>query len=132
VLDLSEAPVVFSHASPRSAFRGDPSGDGPGVATNLFERVAKSGGLIGVIAFWQPTLGDFVDEIETIIDTLGDDYVGLGTDFFGYENAPDGFTGMHELPAVTAELVRRGHSDETILKVLGGNYLRVFETVWGA
>lgn len=39
---------------------------------------------------------------------------------------------MQDLPAVTAELVHRGHSDETILKVLGGNYLRVFETVWGS
>jgi microsomal dipeptidase-like Zn-dependent dipeptidase len=28
-------------------------------------------------------------------------------------------------------LVGRGHSDETILKFLGGNYLRVFEQAWG-
>jgi microsomal dipeptidase-like Zn-dependent dipeptidase len=73
--------------------------------------------LIGVIAFGQATLGDT--------------FVRLGTDAFGYEAPPSGFTGMHELPAVTAERMARGHSDETILKVLGGNYLRVFETVWG-
>jgi membrane dipeptidase len=39
---------------------------------------------------------------------------------------------MQDLPAVTEELVKRGHRDETILKALGGNYLRVFESVWGA
>ena len=50
----------------------------------------------------------------------------------GVDQAPTGFKGMQDLPAVTEELVRRGHSDETILKVLGGNYLRVFESVWGA
>lgn len=50
----------------------------------------------------------------------------------GSDQCPTGFKGMQDLPAVTAELVHRGHSDETILKVLGGNYLRVFETVWGS
>jgi microsomal dipeptidase-like Zn-dependent dipeptidase len=37
---------------------------------------------------------------------------------------------MHELPNVTAELVRRGYDREPIFKILGGNYLRVFERVW--
>ena len=69
----------------------------------------KSGGLIGIIAWSQPALSDFVDEIETIIDDYGDDYVGLGTDFFGIDQAPTGFVGMQDLPAVTAELVARGH-----------------------
>lgn len=132
VLELSEQPVIFSHTSPRRAFRGDPSGEGSDIAKKLFEKVAAGGGLIGIIAWSQPTLGDFVDEIETIIDLVGDDFVGLGTDFFGVDQAPTGFIGMQDLPAVTEELVQRGHSDETILKVLGGNYLRVFETVWGA
>jgi microsomal dipeptidase-like Zn-dependent dipeptidase len=27
-------------------------------------------------------------------------------------------------------LVERGHSDEVILKILGGNFMRVFEQVW--
>lgn len=132
VLELSEQPVIFSHITPRRAFRGDPSGAGPDIAKRLFEQVAQSGGLIGIIAWSQPTLGDFVDEIETIIDLVGDDFVGLGTDFFGIDQAPTGFVGMQDLLAVTAELVKRGHSDETILKVLGGNYMRVFETVWGS
>jgi membrane dipeptidase len=132
VLEITQQPVIFSHASPRRSFRGDPSGEGATITKKIYEGVVASGGLIGIIAWSQPTLGDFVDEIETIITNYGDDYVGLGTDFFGVDQAPTGFTGMQDLPAVTEELVRRGHSDETILKVLGGNYLRVFESVWGA
>lgn len=132
VVELSQQPVIFSHASPRRSFRGDPSGEGATITKQIYEGVVKGGGLIGVIAWSQPTLGDFVDEIETIINSYGDDYVGLGTDFFGVDQAPTGFKGMQDLPAVTEELVKRGHSDETILKVLGGNYLRVFESVWGA
>ncbi len=131
VIELTEQPIIFSHASPRRSFRGDPSGDGAGITKRIYEGVVKSGGLIGIIAWSQPTLSDFVDEIETIINDYGDDYVGLGTDFFGIDQAPTGFVGMQDLPAVTAELVARGHSDETIFKVLGGNYLRVFKTVWG-
>lgn len=37
---------------------------------------------------------------------------------------------MAGLPAITRALVRRGHPDETIVKILGGNLLRVFEEVW--
>jgi membrane dipeptidase len=54
----------------------------------------------------------------------------LGTDFFGIERAPTGFTTMEELPNLTAKLVERGHADDVIRKVLGENYLRVFRTVW--
>jgi membrane dipeptidase len=35
------------------------------------------------------------------------------------------------LPNVTAELLRRGFSDDDVLKILGGNNLRVFKAVWG-
>ena len=35
-----------------------------------------------------------------------------------------------KVPAITACMVARGHSDEVILKVLGENFMRVFEQVW--
>ncbi len=37
---------------------------------------------------------------------------------------------MAELPRLTAALVKRGHSDDVIRKILGENYLRVFRDVW--
>ena len=132
VLELSAAPVVLSHTSPRRLFRGDTSyggadGDEGG---RLMEAIAATGGVIGIIAWSQPDLKTYLDEIETVINTVGPEYVGIGTDFFGLESAPVGFTGMHELPNVTQGLVERGHSDAVIKGVLGGNYLRVFEQVW--
>ena len=36
-----------------------------------------------------------------------------------------------KVPALTEELLRRGHSDDTVRKFLGENYLRVFEASWG-
>jgi microsomal dipeptidase-like Zn-dependent dipeptidase len=38
---------------------------------------------------------------------------------------------ISQLPVITEEMARRGYTDETITKVLGGNLLRVFETVLG-
>ncbi|MCC6792120.1 MAG: membrane dipeptidase [Thermomicrobiales bacterium] len=131
VLERSEAPVLLSHASPRRAFRGDGVYNSTGdESKRLMEAIAAQGGLIGIIAWSQPDLKTYLDEIETVIDLVGEDYVGLGTDFFGIDQAPTGFTGMQDLPAVTAGLVERGHSDETIKKALGGNYLRIFSQVW--
>jgi membrane dipeptidase len=130
VLELSEAPVVLSHASPRRAFRGDPAGEGGDEARRIMAKIAELGGVIGIIAYNQPDLATFLDDVETVIREYGPDHVGLGTDFFGIERAPAGFVGMHELPNVTRGLVERGHADDVIRKVLGENYLRVFGQVW--
>jgi membrane dipeptidase len=131
VLALNDGPIVLSHCSPRWLFRNDPADDGTdGAARKLVEGIAASGGVVGVIAYNQPTLEVMLDDVETLISWVGKDHVGLGSDFFGIEPAPTGFVGMHELPNVTRGLVDRGHSDESILKILGGNYLRVFEHVW--
>ncbi len=134
ILKRSEAPIVVSHA--RSVGLHDPGSGKPGdvdlgARRELWQGIADGGGMIGIIGYSMKTLGEFVDNIQEIAETLGEDYVGLGTDFYGMERSPLGFRGMHETPNVTAEMVRRGFSDEAILKILGGNYLRVFETVWG-
>lgn len=127
VLELSEAPVVLSHSSPRRVFHNEQTGD---EMRRIMEAIAKKGGVIGIIAWDQPDLTAYLDDVETVIREFGPDHVGLGTDFFGIERAPTGFTGMHELPNVTRGLVERGHADEVIRKVLGENYLRVFAQVW--
>jgi membrane dipeptidase len=131
VVERSEAPVILSHARSSTLHRELTGADaGLGSYRALWEAIAASGGLVGVIAYSQRTVEEFVDNIDEMVAAIGIDHVGLGTDFFGFERAPAGFLGMHELPNVTAELVRRGYDREPILKILGGNYLRVFEQVW--
>ena len=130
VVELSEAPVILSHARPRRLFRGDPAGDTAGEARRLIEAIAAKGGVVGVIAYDQPDLATMLDDIETIIHWVGPDHAGLGSDFFGIERAPAGFTGIHELPNVTQGLIARGYSEDVARKILGENYLRVFERVW--
>ena len=68
-----------------------------------------------------------VDHIDYIKNLIGIDYVGIGSDFDGVPFLPAGMNGMEDLPLVTYEMLRRGYSEQDILKVLGGNFLRAFE-----
>jgi membrane dipeptidase len=55
--------------------------------------------------------------------------VGLGTDFDGIQDPPEGLDDVSMLPRITEELLRRGHSEATVRGVLGLNFLRFFEKV---
>jgi membrane dipeptidase len=72
------------------------------------------------------TLSMLVDHIEHIAKVAGIDHVGLGSDFDGVPNLPEGIKDVADLPNITYELLRRGHSDTDVLKILGGNFMRVF------
>ena len=71
------------------------------------------------------TLTQVADHIEHIRKVAGIDHVGLGSDFDGIEETPDGLGGVDRYPALLAELMRRGWSDADIAKVAGDNVLRV-------
>ena len=136
ILELTRKPVVISHRSSRQYFMDNPEDSPYHPAVDVsrgrerLEALARNGGVFGIIFFSQKTLGDIVSDIEYVIDTIGPDHVGLGSDLYGYDTCPPDITDMSKLPLLTEALVRRGHSDEVILKVLGGNFLRVFEEVW--
>jgi membrane dipeptidase len=68
-----------------------------------------------------------VDHIDHMVKVAGVDHVGLGSDFDGVDALPEGLTGIDSLPRITVELVKRGYKDEDILKILGGNFMRVLE-----
>lgn len=64
-----------------------------------------------------------VDHIDYIINLIGIDHVGIGTDFDG-GGMLRGCSNAAEAPAITAELVRRGYGEDAIEKIWGGNFLR--------
>jgi membrane dipeptidase len=66
-----------------------------------------------------------VDHIEHIIKVAGVEHVGLGSDFDGINSVPKQLEDVSCYPYITQELLNRGHSKEDILKILGGNLLRV-------
>ncbi len=77
----------------------------------------------------RPGLGLIVDHIEYIINLVGDDYVGLGSDFDGITVSPRGLDDVSKMPELTRIMLERGFSQERINKILGGNFMRVFNAV---
>jgi membrane dipeptidase len=68
-----------------------------------------------------------VDHIERVIRIAGPQAVGLGTDYDGIDDPPEGLEDVSKLPAVAEELLRRGHSEDVVRGVLGENFLAFWE-----
>ena len=75
------------------------------------------------------TVDDWVGVLDYAIRLVGEDYVALGTDFDGGPPPPLGIQDVSDLPMITGAMLRRGYSEQRILKVLGGNLLRVFRRI---
>lgn len=71
------------------------------------------------------TIATLADHIDHIVRVAGVDHVGLGSDFDGVTSLPEGMEDVSRYPYLTAELLRRGHSEGDVRKILGGNALRV-------
>jgi membrane dipeptidase len=77
----------------------------------------------------RPPFSVIIDHIDHIAKVAGIDHVGLGSDFDGIPQAPQGMDSAADLPKITEELVKRGYNEEQIHKILGGNLVRVFKAV---
>jgi membrane dipeptidase len=84
------------------------------------------------VARWQQanpepkaTLAQVADHIDHIRKVAGIGHIGIGSDFDGISSVPVGLEDVSKYPQLTAELLRRGYSDEDVKKVLGLNVLRV-------
>jgi membrane dipeptidase len=75
------------------------------------------------------TAARVVDHIDHIARLVGVDHVGIGSDFDGIQAVPSDLASVADLPNLTAELLRRGYTEEDVDKILGGNVLRVMEEV---
>ena len=102
-------------------------------------RIARDGGVIGVIfmPYWlmpkESKQGiDFISRhIQYLVDTGGEDVLGIGTDFDGFTTPPDDLDNASQLHRLTQRLLVDGHSELCVKKILGGNALRVIRQEWG-
>ncbi|MUP38814.1 dipeptidase [Labilibaculum euxinus] len=76
----------------------------------------------------KPTVADAVDHIDHIVNLIGIDYVGIGTDFDGGGGLKD-CADVSQMMNITKELLKRNYSEEEIAKIWGGNFMRVFKEV---
>jgi len=70
-------------------------------------------------------LSDVADHIDHVHEIAGIDHVGIGSDFDGFDGPPDGLEDVSCYPALLAEMMRRGYTEQDIKKLAGLNLLRV-------
>jgi membrane dipeptidase len=100
---------------------GDRSQLGPATRAINAQRIAKLG---------RVPLARLLDHFDHVVKVAGVDHVGLGSDFDGADDQfPEGMEDISKIPNLVRGLMERGYSDEDILKVLGGNTLRVMRAV---
>jgi membrane dipeptidase len=134
VIKRSKAPIVASHSNCYALC--------PHLRNLKDEQIkalADKGGVIGITFVpnfltqekRKTTVEDVVKHIDYLIEKVGVDYVGLGSDFDGTDGLPLGLEGVDKIPNITEELLDRGYEEKDIKKILGENFLRVFKEVVG-
>ena len=136
VMEITKKPAIASHSNCRALCDHHRN-----MTDSQIEALAEKSGVInlsycggfikeGVTRenLEQVSLHDWMDHLDHVIDLVGPNYVGLGSDFDG----GCGFPGMDDItkvPDITRGLVSRGYTDEDIEKILGVNNLRIFKEV---
>ncbi|MFN4165057.1 MAG: dipeptidase [Ferrovibrio sp.] len=120
---VSDKPLILSH----TALNPQPSRYSRTINSDHARLIAATGGVIGV---WPPassfpSLPDLADGMARMVDVVGVDHVGLGTDMLGLIS-PAILNSYEQLPDLAAALLARGFSKDETLKLLGGNLERVF------
>ena len=124
-LEIATRPTLLSHSTLRR-----PGLEHPRLVSAAHARlVAEHGGVIGVVPWGigQTSLADYVQEILRMIDTVGIDHVAIGTDMDATYKPV--MTSYRQWPALVAGLHRAGLSDDELVKVVSGNFLRVWHAV---
>jgi membrane dipeptidase len=155
---FSKKPVCYSHCLP-AGLKEHPRNK----SDAQLKEIADAGGFVGVTMFApflkrgiDATVEDYIEAIGYVIDLIGEDAVGIGTDFtqgysvdffdwlthdkgryrrltnFGKVVNPEGIRTIGEFPNLTRAMERAGWSEGRIRKVMGENWVRVFRDVWGA
>ena len=136
VAKLSDAPLVATHSNAHGICAATRN-----LTDKQLDAIRASDGLVGLnynCGFLSPTgergsnldLGVMVDHIDYLIARLGDDKVGLGSDFDG-ATMPDNLKDASLQQNLLQAMADRGYDEATIRKVAYGNWLRVLELTWG-
>lgn len=153
LFEVSSAPVVFSHSVPLGVRHHERN-----VSDDQLRACAATGGVVGIngvgifLGENDASTQAVVRAIDYAVDVVGPDHVGLGLDYVfdqhelaaylsenrdtfppgsGYaEHIPHRFASPAQLPDVTEALLGLGYPEDAVRAIMGGNWLRVAESVW--
>ncbi|MGR3432930.1 MULTISPECIES: dipeptidase [Roseobacteraceae] len=156
VIRASKKPVAYSHCLP-AGLKAHPRNK----SDEQLRFIAEQDGFVGVTMFPPflaagngATVDDYVAAIDYIVNLVGEERVGFGTDFtmgygskfFEYLNRdkgyarqlteiwevefPDGLGSIADFPNLTAAMERVGWSETKIRRVMGENWLSLLDRVW--
>ena len=127
---LSTKPIIASHSCCK-ALRNHPRN----LTDEQIRAIARSGGVVQICMYKHflsdtdvATVADAVRHIKHVVELVGVDYVGIGSDFDGGGEIA-GATSENQLINITKALIKEGFDDDEISKILGGNLLRVFRSI---
>ncbi|BDQ12819.1 dipeptidase [Sediminibacterium sp. TEGAF015] len=75
----------------------------------------------------QPPMEMLLKHLDYIVNRIGVDHVGMGSDFDGISASPKELTDVTTYPLITKALLERGYSKKDVYKIMGGNLLRVMK-----
>lgn len=130
-INISTKPVIATHSCVYNICNHPRN-----LLDEQIKEIAKSGGVIG-ICFCKEFLtnknianvDDLIKHIEYIVDLVGIEYVGIGTDFDGINdnNFLDDIKGVKDIEKLFTRLENRGYSKRDIDKIAGGNIIRILK-----
>ncbi|MDM8347180.1 dipeptidase [Pseudochrobactrum sp. sp1633] len=157
VILTSSQPVCYSHCLP-SGLKQHPRNK----TDEQLKFIADRGGFVGVTMFppflakgTNSTIDDYVTAIDYVTNLIGEDCVGIGTDFtqghgedffewlthdkgyarqlteFGEIKGLSGIETIGDFPNLTRAMQKAGWNSTKIEKIIGGNWLRLLTNVWG-
>ena len=129
-LEVSKKPIVCSHSSARALC------DHPRNLTDeQMKALAQKGGVAQVTMYngflrsdGKATILDAVEHLNHMVNIMGIEHVGVGTDFDGDGGVP-GMANASEVINFTRRLLQERYSEEQIQMIWGGNFLRVMEQI---
>ncbi len=154
-IEFSQQPVAFTHANP-FALVPMPRNK----SDEALKAVAAKGGVVGAVIFApmltgspNATVNDYVKVIDYLVNLIGIDHVGLGSDFMEEMTKEVAMLAVQGLPPqtlqqfsvipptqkfesisacanVTEALLQHGYSEDDTAKIMGGNWLRLYKEVW--
>lgn len=134
IIDVSTDSIIATHSCAKKLCNHKRN-----LTDDQIKQIAKMNGVIGICfydAFLKEgdnaSIDDIIKHIEYIVNLVGIEHVGIGSDFEGVQKneLPTGITGINDINNLFNKMHERGFNQEEINKIAGGNFINVLNRIW--